>query len=323
MTNGEIYRKTIGFSVRRLLFGLIGLAAIVGLAGAGFLFMEKRNDMGIFGLAVGLIVGIIIVAVAARFISYLYKAGQIAMMTHALTENELPDNVIAAGKKVVKQRFLTVAVYYAAVSGIKALFRLIGKGFESVGRSIGGDTGGTVGSVVSSVLNTIVAYLCDCCLGWVFFRRDQNAFKATCEGAVIFFKHGKTFARNMGRIFGLGALSFVAIGGAFTGVFYLVFSRFPDAIRAIAAEFAEMAASEHRKLYELLSNPTILTIAAALLVAVIIWSVIHSTFIRPFVLVGVLRNYLNSGMKDIPSEDSFRSIRGKSAKFDRLERKMG
>ena len=51
----------------------------------------------------------------------------------------------------------------------------------------------------------VVAYLCDCCLGWVFYRKAQGAAKATCEGAVLFFRHGKTLARNLGRVFGMGS----------------------------------------------------------------------------------------------------------------------
>ena len=51
-------------------------------------------------------------------------------------------------------------------------------------------------SVISSVISVVVSYLCDCCLGWVFYRQDVKSAKATCEGAVLFFKHWKTLAKN-------------------------------------------------------------------------------------------------------------------------------
>ena len=44
----------------------------------------------------------------------------------------------------------------------------------------------------------------------------------------------------------------------------------------------------------------------------------HSVFIRPFVLVGVLRNYIQSGINDIPTEESFAVLDGKSEKFRKL-----
>jgi len=65
-----------------------------------------------------------------------------------------------------------------------------------------------------------------------------------------------------------------------------------------------------------------LIIVAAALTGVIIWSILHSVFIRPFVLVGVLRNYMASGINDIPSEDSFALLDGKSKKFRKLHAEM-
>ena len=55
---------------------------------------------------------------------------------------------------------------------------------------------------------------------------------------------------------------------------------------------------------------------------VIVWSILHSVFIRPFVLTGVLRNYLESGMNDIPSEASFAMLDSKSDKFRKLHQEM-
>ena len=48
------------------------------------------------------------------------------------------------------------------------------------------------------------------------------------------------------------------------------------------------------------------------------WSIIHSVFIRPYVLVGVLRNYIQSGINDIPTEEAFDALDSKSKKFKKL-----
>ena len=50
----------------------------------------------------------------------------------------------------------------------------------------------------------------------------------------------------------------------------------------------------------------------------IVWDIIHSAFIRPFTLVGVLRNYIQSGINEIPTEEAFKVLDGKSAKFKKL-----
>ena len=73
---------------------------------------------------------------------------------------------------------------------------------------------------------------------------------------------------------------------------------------------------------EFLKDPKMLMIVAAALTGVIVWSILHSVFIRPFVLVGVLRNYINSGMNDIPSEESFHLLDGKSKKFREAHAKI-
>lgn len=322
MTNGEIYRKTLGFSIRRLIFDIISLAILAGLTVGGFFIAEKFFDKGPIGLVIGLVVGLIILALLARFVAYLYKAGQVAMMTRGIIEGELPENVYQEGKREVKERFATVAGFFAVTAAIRGIFSQLGRAITKVGGAIGGDTGNAVGSAISTAVNTLVAYLCDCCLGWVFFRKDKGAVRATCEGAVLFFKHGKTFAKNMGRIFGMTLLSLLAIGGVFAGIFYLIFSFFPAAFERFALEFAAANAEETDTMTRILSNPKTLAIAAAVLAGILIWSVIHSAFVRPFILTGVLRNYLLAGKEDIPTEESFAMLDSKSPKFAKLRKQL-
>ena len=315
MTNKEIYSKTLSFSVFRLLYDILAFAALAALAIGGFFIAEMTINNGLIGLGIGALVGIVAVAIMLRYISYTFKAGQIAMMTEAITTGELPDDVVGAGRKVVRDRFATVGIFFAATGVVKGIFNELGRAISGVGKAVGGDTGETIGSVISSAVSVVVAYLCDCCLGWLFYRRGVNAAKATCEGAVLFFKHGKTLARNLGRVFGMGLVSLVAIGGVFSGIFYLVAAQFPAFFNELASIIATDAESS---VALFLSDPTHLAIAAAVLGGVIVWSIIHGAFVRPFVLTGVLRNYLESGMADVPSEAAFNMLDGKSKKFAEL-----
>ena len=317
MNNKEIYKKTLTFSVRRLLWDLLSFVIIIGLAGLGFLVAEKASNKGLIGLAIGIVIGIIIVAIASHFISYVFKAGQIAMMTKAIADGKLPDDVWGEGKKIIKERFLTVAAYYAVTNVIKGIFNELGKLITGAGQAIGGDTGGAVGSTISGIIQTIVAYLCDCCLGWVFYRKDEKATKATLEGAVLFFKHGKTLAKNLGRVFGMGAISLIAIGGVFFGIFYLITGAFPDAFAALATEIANGGEGD----VAFFSNPDNLRLIAAGVGALVMWGMIHGAFIRPFVLVGVLRNYIESGKNEKITEADMEKLESKSPKFKKLRAK--
>lgn len=322
MTNKEIYTKTIGFSIRRILWDFVTLLIGVVLAVAGFLIADKLTDNGLIGLAIGMLAAIVLLVIAMRYISYMYKAGQIAMMTKAVTENSLPDDVIGEGKKIVKDRFATVAIFFAATGVIKGIFNQLGRAITSVGEKIGGENGSNIGAAISTIIQVIVAYLCDCCLGWVFYRRDTNAARATCEGAVLFFKNGKTFLKNMGRVFGMGLVSLVTIGGLFTGIFYGIFSAMPKAFDTLAAEITEIAAKADTHISPALTDPNNLMLVCALVVALLIWNFLHGAFIRPFILVGVLRNYMQAGIASSPTEESFELLESKSAKFAKLRKQI-
>lgn len=318
MNNKEIYKKTLGFSIRRMLWDVLAFIALIAIAVIGFIIADKTSGNGLIGLALGTLVGGITVYLILHYFGYANKAGQIAMMQKGITENKLPDDVIAEGKKEVKSRFATVVAYYAVTKAIKGIFGQIGSLVTSVGQSVGGDTGGTIGSIISSAIQTIINYLSDCCLGWVFYRKDESSAKATCEGAAIFFKHGKTLAKNLGRIFGIGILSFIVIAGIFGGISYLISLNFHDAFAAFCAEIAETSAEAP----EWMTNPNVIMIILSVVIGGIFWSMIHSVFIRPFVLVGVLRNFINSGKDDIPSEASFKELDSKSTKFKKLHSEL-
>jgi hypothetical protein len=319
MTNKEIYKKTIGFTWRRILLDWLTFLVLLIFLGLGFFIATKINsEGGLIGLVIGGVIGLIIVIILMRYISYTYKAGQIAMMTKGVTEGELPEDVIGEGKKVVKERFLTIAAFFAITGVIKGIFNQIGNAITGVGKKVGGNTGEGIGNAISSFISVVVAYLCDCCLGWVFYRKDEKASKAACEGAVLFFKHGKTFFKNMGRIFGIGLLTLLLIGGVCGLILVLIFRQFPAFFENLSAGLVESLSEEGEPISVIISNPEYLMIACAVVIALIIWSTIHSTFIRPLVLVGVLRNYMESGMNEVITESDFDVLDTKSKKFKKL-----
>ena len=116
----------------------------------------------------------------------------------------------------------------------------------------------------------------------------------------------------------MGLLSLLLIGGALFGLGYFIFLQFPQTFELLAGEISQMDISTDAQIAQYLQDPKTLTIIAAAVIAVIIWSFIHSTFVRPFILVGVLRNFTAEGIKDIPTEESFSVLDGKSAKLAKL-----
>jgi len=325
MSNFQVYKKILSFSLVQFLIDLLVLILIAGLATGGFFLFNKEGSdagMGIVGLAIGLFVGIVISILISIFISNRVKAAQIAMMTKGVIENKLPDNTFKEGFNEVKGRFGRITLFFLITNAIKSVFREIGRGVTKVGQAVGGDVGGAVTSGIDSAIQTVVAYCCDCCLGWVLYRQDINGWKAGCEGAVIFFKHGKTLVRNVGRIFGMGILSFILIGGAFFGLTYgLSISLFQGQWATLASEIHEIAieqAWESNWFLDAIQQPSTLIIVAGAIVGIIFWSILHSVLIRPFILTGVMRNYMAAGLKDLPKESDIKELEAKFPKMRRL-----
>ena len=319
MTNFQVYRKTLLFSI--IMFGvdIIKLVILAGFCVAGFFILNTTGDgMGLLGLLIGFVLAIVAIVLINIFVSNRIKAAQIAMMTKGVTENALPDHTVKEGFNELKGRFGSITVFFFVTNAIKGIFKQIGRGINKIGTAVGGNTGNAVTSAIDSAVQTLIAYLCDCCLGWVMYRKDQNAARSACEGAVIFFKHGKTLIRNIGRIFGMGFLSFLLIGGAFFGLSYLIFNAFPAFFTALSQEIVQVG----EEIPDFVYDPKTLMIFVAAIAGIIIWSMLHSVLIRPFILVGVLRNFMAAGKEHIPTEAEFQEVANKSPRFAKLSQNI-
>ena len=322
MTNFQVYRKTLSFSLVNFLIGLVELAILVGACIAGFYLMNTTNDRALIGLVIGLVIGIIIVILMNIFVNNRIKAAQLAMMARGVVDGELPDNIFRSGIKEVNERFAKITLFFMVTGAIKSMFRQLGRAINKLGTAVGGDVGNSVTSVIDSFIQTVIGYLADCCLGWVMYNKEKGVANAACEGAVIFFKHGKTLIRNIGRIFGLGFLSLLIVGGAFFGLSYLVSNQFPQLFQSLANEILETARRNNGEVAEFLTNPTILMLFASGIIAIIFWSMIHGLLIRPFILVGVLRNFMASGLKEQITEADFDILDSKSPRFAKMRARM-
>ena len=243
------------------------------------------------------------------------------MMVKGVTEGNLPKHTFSEGFKEIRGRFGRITVFFFITNIIKGIFNQLGRAMNQLGTAVGGQVGGSITSVIDSAIQTLVAYLCDCCLGWILYRKEENPFKAGCEGTVIFFKHGKTLLRNVGRIFGMGLASFVIIGRAVFGALYLIFMQFPQMFVSLANEIIEATTRGGGEVPEFFQNPTTFMIFVAAIGALVIWSMFHAMLIRPFILTGVMRNYMQAGIADMPTEADFADLENKSPKFRKLRNK--
>ena len=312
MTNFQVYKKTLPFSLVMFLVSILSLFVLVGAMTAGYFIGE------LIGLASGFVIGIVLIILINIFVNNRIKAAQIAMMTKGVTEDALPEHTFKEGFNEIKGRFGKITAFFFITGAIKSIFRQLGRALTGAGRAIGGQVGESVTSAIDSAIQVLIGYLCDCCLGWILYRKDVNSAKAGCEGAVIFFKHGKTLLCNIGRIFGIGFISFLLVGGAFTGIFYLIFNNFPAMFNSLSTAIYQFLESGEGDISELVYEPQFLKLYLSLIFGIILWSSFHGVLVRPFILVGVLRNYMAAGQQDIPTEADFAELDSNSPRFAKL-----
>ena len=321
MGNGEIYRKTLRFSVMRLLVTILGIVIIVALPLATFLVTAGMDEIAcIAATGAAFIIGIVIFALIIRYCGYLFTAAQVAMITEGVSKGELPDDVYAAGKQAVKRRFVTASVYFALWSITKAINNQITAGLNALGKvaDAGNNAGpaSTVAGIVSAVVSVVLEYLNYCSLGWVFLNADQSPFKSTCDGAVVYFQNWKTLLKNAGKVIGITVVSLAVIGGAFFGLGYLVFGSIP-ALTSILADFDAAATFDDGTAVP----PGTSLIVLCVIVALLLWGGIHSAFVKPFILISVMRRYIEAGRANPPKVDLYGKLAGMSAGFRKaLER---
>ena len=321
MGNVEIYRKTLRFSVMRLLVTILGIFIIVALPLATFLITAGMSEVACaVATFVAFIVGIVVFALIIRYCGYLFTAAQVAMITEGVSKGTLPDDVYAAGKQAVKRRFVTASVYFALWSITKAITNQITAGLNALGRvaDAGNNAGpaSTVAGIVSTVISVVLEYLNYCSLGWVFLNANQSPFKSTCDGAVVYFQNWKTLLQNAGTVIGITVVSLVVIGGAFFGLGYLAFGSIPS-MTAVLADIDAAATLDDGSAVPPGTSLIILCVTVALL----LWGGIHSAFVKPFILISVMRRYIEAGLANPPKVDLYGKLAGMSAGFRKaLER---
>ena len=119
MTNFQVYKKTLSFSLIGFLVDLLVFVGFIAICALGFIIADKAFDKGLIGLALGFVVAIVFSILMNIFVSNVLKAGHIAMITRGVTEDALPENVLSEGKKAVKERFATITAFIFITRAIK------------------------------------------------------------------------------------------------------------------------------------------------------------------------------------------------------------
>lgn len=315
MTNAEIYKRTFKFTWLRLLVGLIGLAAAGVITIIGYLVTRGASEsVNIITTSTCFVVGLIVFGLIVHYLGYMLKAGQIAMITRGITKGELPDDVVAEGKAEVKKRFVTANVYFALQSAIRAITSQITNGLGALTSLAGGNENGVVGaigSLISMFVQIVLEYINYCCLGWVFRNPDQSAFKSTCDGAVLYFQNWKTLLKNAGKVMAITLAFFIVVGA----IFALIGVGILNAIVPEDPAMDEVALTTEDGTALTMRQVAYIGIAV---VALILAGLLFSAFVKPYLLVMVMRGYMDSAEGTTIGFDLYDKLCGLSKRFKKL-----
>ena len=335
MTNFQIYKGTFRFTLMRILTGLIRTALIVGLTALCFAITGGRSDeVRIAASFGGFVVGCILAGLIGHFVSYIFRAGQIAVVAEATQNGKLPDDCYAVGKASVKKRFGTVALFFAIEKIIKAivsqLTNAVNKLTDKISEDSKNDTVKTISTVIQIVVAAMLKYVSACCMGWVFIHPDVNAWRAACDGAILYFKNWKELLKNTGRVLLIGLLSLAILGGAIFGCCHLALhnTQFMTEMTTELSDFLdesnmeklstelELDDDDNSFLEKLAAiTPAQWTLIFEGIIALILWGILHGALVEPFMMISVMRGYIQAGLANPPARDVDEKLKGMSKSY--------
>ena len=291
----EVFAKTMPFCWAKLFLGLativISIVIFAVLMGIAWLF----NSEGAAGIL------IIIWLVATGFVNffinhymgYLVKAGHVAVITEAVVNGRVPDNQVAYGKQMVKERFVTSNVYFAVDKLVTAAVKQLQNGFEKVGGALGNVIPGmsAVVSIGKLFIGIALGYIDECCLGYTFLKKEQGEFKSAADGVVIYAQNWKKLLKDAAKTTATVVMLVIAITLA-AFVFFGLISR-------------------------LFNPPGWVSFSLFLFACFCAWAV-KKAFIDSYMMVKMMVSYMQEAPTTVITFDLYGKLSGLSPKFKEL-----
>lgn len=199
MKTGKIFTRTMKFVWLRLALGMaVTVASIIIFAiTVGVSNMMGAEPVNVVGLTVWFLLSAIIYGLVMNYAGYMLKAAHIAVVAKAVTTGQIPDNMVEEGKAMVTKRFGTTNVYLVLDRLISGAVRELQKTIGKVGNVFSGVPGmEKVVEFLQTFIGIALGYIDECCLGYTFYKEGEGAFKAGCDGVVIYFQNIKKLLKS-------------------------------------------------------------------------------------------------------------------------------
>jgi len=291
MKAGDLFSKTMPFVWAKLLLGLVTVVISAVLFGIlmGIAFLFNDGNVGVVLFLIWLVATGVVRFVIMHYLGYLVKAGHIAVMTEAVTTGRVPDNQVAYGKQMVTERFATSNIYFALDKLVSRAVKQIQRGIGKVGDLLGFIPGmKQVAGLAQFFVELSLGYIDECCLGYTFYKKDQNAFKSGADGVVIYAQNWKALLASAAKTMLMVCLGIAGI----TLALFIVLGM----------------------LFRLFNGSGLIAFGLSLLIAL----VIKSAFMDSFILARTMVAYMSLAPATQISYDLYGKLSGISGKFKEL-----
>jgi len=291
MKPSQIYSKTMPFVWAKLLLGLatVVISVVIFAILMGIALLLKSDGLFLVMLIIWLAATQIVNFILNHYIGYLVKAGHVAVIAETIITGRVPDNQIAYGKQMVKERFVTSNVYFALDKLVSGAVRQVQRMLEKVGNAINFIPGmGAVTQIAKLFVGIALGYIDECCLGYTFYKKDQSAFKSAADGVVIYVQNWKKLLKDAAKTTAAVIFLLIAVTLVSFVFFGLVFRLFGWN-----------------------------GFAAFLLAFFVAWAV-KSAFMDSYMMIKMMVSYMQEAPSTVITFDLYGKLSGWSAKFKNL-----
>lgn len=131
------------------------------------------------------------------YVGYMIKAGHVAVIAEAVATGRIPENQFEYGKEMVKSRFAASNVYFVVDRLVSGAVRQLQKAVGKIGGMLDAIPGmSQITAILQTFIGIALGYVDECCLGFCFLKKDEGAFKASCDGVVIYFQNAKKLLKD-------------------------------------------------------------------------------------------------------------------------------